>query len=67
MLRYLLKYSFEMNPFLMNNKTEEFDLEKLGENERFLDIIRKEKIQTIHTKESTLEDIFIRVTGRNLS
>jgi fluoroquinolone transport system ATP-binding protein len=49
------------------NKTEEFDLEKLGENERFLNVIRKEKIQTIHTKESTLEDIFIRVTGRNLT
>ena len=47
-------------------KTEKFPLEELGENSAFLQIIRQEKVQTIHTLESTLEDIFIKVTGRKL-
>ncbi|PKM89819.1 MAG: ATP-binding protein [Firmicutes bacterium HGW-Firmicutes-12] len=45
---------------------EEFPLEGLGENEKFLKLIRNETIQTIHTKEPTLEDIFISLTGRSL-
>lgn len=51
-----------------DGKTElkEFSLEGLGENNQFLKILQTETIQTIHTKESTLEDIFIRVTGRSL-
>ncbi len=46
--------------------SEEFPLAGLGQNQKFLDIISCSEIETIHTKESTLEDIFIRVTGRNL-
>lgn len=51
-----------------NGKMEqkEFSLEGLGGNTEFLEILQKEAIQTIHTKESTLEDVFIRVTGRSL-
>ncbi len=54
--------------FIRDNqlKTEKFPLEGLGENSAFLQIIRQEKVQTIHTLESTLEDIFIKVTGRKL-
>lgn len=47
-------------------RLEEFPLEDLGKNKKFLEIIQNYDIETIHTKESTLEDIFIRVTGRNL-
>lgn len=46
--------------------SEEFPLVGLGQNQKFLEIIRCTEIETIHTKESTLEDIFIRETGRNL-
>lgn len=46
--------------------SEEFPLAGLGQNQRFLNLISCSEIETIHTKESTLEDIFIRVTGRNL-
>lgn len=46
--------------------SEEFSLAGLGQNQKFLDLISCSEIETIHTKESTLEDIFIRVTGRNL-
>lgn len=47
-------------------ESQEFPLAGLGQNRKFLDIISCSEIETIHTKESTLEDIFIRVTGRNL-
>lgn len=47
-------------------KHQEFSLDKLGDNQSFIELLRKETIKTIHTKESTLEEIFIRVTGRNL-
>lgn len=45
---------------------EEFSLDQLGDNGKFINLIKNENIQTIHTLESTLEDIFIRVTGREL-
>ncbi|NLY86279.1 MAG: ABC transporter ATP-binding protein [Tissierellia bacterium] len=40
-----------------------FGLDKLGENEEFLKIIKNNEIITIHSKENTLDDIFIKVTG----
>ncbi len=51
-----------------NGKTvyKDFNLEKIGTDSEFINLIQKEKIETIHTKEATLEDIFIRVTGRKL-
>ncbi len=36
------------------------------EKERLVDVISKYDIQTMHTKEATLEEIFIKVTGRGL-
>jgi fluoroquinolone transport system ATP-binding protein len=41
-------------------------LEGLGENPEFLDILRRREIETIHTLEASLDDIFVRVTGRRL-
>ncbi len=54
--------------YLENGKTvyKDFNLEKIGTDTKFINLIQKEKIETIHTKEATLEDIFIRVTGRKL-
>lgn len=45
---------------------QEFSLDELGENQSFIDLLRNKTVKTIHTKESTLEEIFIKVTGRNL-
>jgi len=46
---------------------EEFSLEGLGEDERFTALLRREDVQTLHTQEASLADIFIEVTGRGLS
>jgi fluoroquinolone transport system ATP-binding protein len=44
----------------------EFPLEGLGQNQEFLRFIQQHKIETIHSKEATLDDIFIKVTGAKL-
>lgn len=46
---------------------EEFELDGLGSNERFLDLLRTRSIETIHTLDATLEDVFLEVTGRRLT
>jgi len=44
----------------------EFPLDGLGDNADFLALLHTGEIETIHTEEATLEDIFLRVTGRSL-
>lgn len=44
----------------------EFALAGLGENRDFLGLLREGGVQTIHTQEATLEEIFVHVTGRGL-
>ncbi len=44
----------------------EFSLDGIGENQQFLQLIREHPIETIHSLESSLEQIFIKVTGRSL-
>lgn len=46
---------------------EEFPLEGIGENESFLQLIGRYPVETIHSQEATLEQIFIETTGRSLS
>ena len=46
---------------------QEFSLEGLGENKDFLNLLRNRDVQTLHTQEATLEDVFIHMTGRSLS
>jgi fluoroquinolone transport system ATP-binding protein len=43
-----------------------YPLDGLGGNADFLALLRRETIQTIHTQETTLEKIFIQLTGRSL-
>ncbi len=50
-----------------NIKSMEFPLDKLGENEKFLKLIRLETINSIHSKEAGLDDVFIKITGLNLN
>lgn len=44
-------------------KRESFDLDSLKTDENFMNIIKTKDIVTIHSKEMTLDDIFIKVTG----
>jgi fluoroquinolone transport system ATP-binding protein len=44
----------------------EFALAGLADNAAFQNVLRAGTLQTIHSREATLEDIFIRVTGRRL-
>ncbi len=45
----------------------EFQMQGLGDNDEFWQLLRQNPLQTIHSQEATLEDIFIRVTGRSLT
>lgn len=47
-------------------KQETFDMNTLAHNERFFDILRHKPLITIHSGETTLDDIFIKVTGVKL-
>ena len=46
--------------------SQEFDLKNLADNKNFLSLLRTGNVQTIHTAEATLDDIFIKATGRKL-
>lgn len=45
---------------------DEFPLEGLGQNKKFLGILQDDEIRRINTEEPTLEEIFLKVTGRRL-
>lgn len=46
--------------------TAEFHLEAADEKNAFIELIRQREVETIHTQEPSLEDVFIEVTGRKL-
>ena len=43
-----------------------FDLRGLRTNPGFMDILEQDSIETMHSREATLEDVFIETTGRSL-
>ncbi|MDP3930238.1 MAG: ABC transporter ATP-binding protein [Bacteroidota bacterium] len=45
---------------------EKFQLDGLGQNKTFLEKLQSNEIETIHSKEASLDDIFIQVTGKTL-
>jgi fluoroquinolone transport system ATP-binding protein len=47
--------------------SEEFPLKTIQENKHFFDILHKHQLKRIHSQEATLEDIFIKLTGRELA
>jgi len=55
--------------FAANGRQEarDFPLQNLGDDAGFLALLRTGSVQTIHTQEATLEDVFIQVTGRRLA
>ena len=48
-------------------RVQEFPLESVGSNVEFLGLLRSGRVETIHTLETTLEDVFVQVTGRALA
>lgn len=58
-----VRVEFQLNGHL---EREDFALEQLGGNGRFRQLLNSNSIQTMHTQEATLEDIFIEVTGHSL-
>ena len=44
----------------------EFAMHDLADNPAFHQLLREAEIETIHSQEATLEDIFVAVTGRSL-
>ena len=58
-----VRVEFQQNGRLQR---EDFTLEKIGDNGRFRRLLDSDTIQTMHTQEATLEDIFIEVTGHSL-
>lgn len=48
-------------------KARDFSLEDAASKEAFIDLVRKATIETIHTMEPSLENVFIEITGRGLS
>ncbi|QMS84749.1 ABC transporter ATP-binding protein [Candidatus Xianfuyuplasma coldseepsis] len=45
----------------------EFPMDGIGKNKEFLDLLQTKEIETIHSGETTLDDIFIKVTGVSLA
>jgi fluoroquinolone transport system ATP-binding protein len=43
-----------------------FNLDNLGKNEEFIQLIKDNQISTIHSLEATLEEVFIKITGKTL-
>lgn len=59
----MVKVTFDGNG---RPQEEYFPLAGIGQNSRFLEILNRDGVRTIHTQEATLEDIFIKLTGRKL-
>lgn len=43
-----------------------FELDSIGKNPKFLELLKTQTIETIHTGETSLEEIFIKITGRDV-
>ncbi|NQV41210.1 MAG: ABC transporter ATP-binding protein [Candidatus Marinimicrobia bacterium] len=47
-------------------KTKSIPMDKLGSNDTFQDILKNHYMETIHSREASLEDVFVKTTGRSL-
>ena len=52
---------------LKNGQFTDYPLKNLGDNKSFLDFITGKDIQRINTMEATLEEVFIKITGKALA
>ncbi|OEH85094.1 ATP-binding protein [Desulfuribacillus stibiiarsenatis] len=51
----------------MKEKVVEFPMHSIKNNEELFQLLKTKEIKTIHSQEATLEDIFIKLTGRELT
>ena len=61
--RKVIKVEYLKNGELVS---QEFNLKNIADDTGFINLLKSGTVQTIHTAEATLEDIFIKVTGRKL-
>ncbi len=47
-------------------KSQDFSLNNLSENNQFLDVLKTNKIVSMHSREASLNDVFVKTTGQNL-
>jgi fluoroquinolone transport system ATP-binding protein len=47
--------------------TAEFPMNGLADDPTFHEVLRNHHVETIHSREATLDDVFVEVTGRQLS
>jgi fluoroquinolone transport system ATP-binding protein len=59
-----IKVEYQSNGSL---QTSVFPMADIGKNEEFLTLVKTKNIETIHSGETTLEEIFIKVTGVELT
>jgi fluoroquinolone transport system ATP-binding protein len=45
----------------------DFPLDGLAGNHDFLRLLRDEQVETLHSKEASLDDVFVEATGRTLA
>lgn len=45
----------------------DFGMDRLAEDDDFLALLKNEAVETIHSKEATLDDVFVEATGRRLT
>ncbi len=60
----VVRLEYRDNGMLMK---EDFPMNGIGENCTFLKLLKEQNVETMHTLEATMEDIFIQVTGRSLT
>jgi fluoroquinolone transport system ATP-binding protein len=66
--RRILRIEYAGEPGAIGEATEEaeFELDGLANDEAFHRLLRERRIETMHSQETTLEQVFVEVTGRRL-
>lgn len=62
--RVRVEYANGENPSRLNHQ--EFPLKELGKDQAFREILSSREIISIHSQEASLDEVFIKVTGRQL-
>jgi len=63
----LVKVTYRDAQLNASLNTREYAMEGLGNNADFLELLQTQDITSIHSEEATLEDIFIKTTGKKLT
>ncbi|HAS46397.1 MAG TPA: ATP-binding protein [Microscillaceae bacterium] len=63
----LVKVTYRDAQLNASLNTREYAMEGLGNNSDFLELLQTQDITSIHSEEATLEDVFIKTTGKKLT